>query len=186
MDNPNVQESIHHTEPGTPDIRRVSAIFPDAVAAETCRQQLIDSGMAEDAVDILRDDAHFDAWRHKSHDVSDDTLKAALIDGGIGTAVGTGVGALGSLALVAANMTLFVASPVIAPLAMLGWFAGLGGVVGAAVGVSGKQGGFPALAGDAFRAGHVVLIASTPSTVEYERAKQIVEASLQDAPTPAS
>ncbi len=47
-------------------------------------------------------------------------LDDILTKGAIGTAVGTGVGALAELALVAANVSLFVASPLIAPLVLLG------------------------------------------------------------------
>ena len=54
-------------------------------------------------------------------------LTNMLVDGAIGTAVGTavgtGIGALAQLALVAANVTLFIASPLVAPLVMLGWGA---------------------------------------------------------------
>jgi len=42
---------------------------------------------------------------------SNAVLKDVLVDGAIGTAVGTGLGALAEVALVAASVTLFVASP---------------------------------------------------------------------------
>lgn len=60
---------------------------------------------------------------------SKSVLKDVLVDGAIGTAVGTGGGALAQLALVAANVSLFVASPLLAPLSMPGCAASLGGTV---------------------------------------------------------
>ncbi len=46
---------------------------------------------------------------------SDAVLKDVLVDASIGTAVGTGIGALGSVALAAASVIPFVASPLVAP-----------------------------------------------------------------------
>ncbi len=68
-----------------------------------------------------------------AEDGSDAVLKAVLVDG----AVGTGLGALAGLALVATNVTLFIASPLLAPLMLLGSGASVGGVMGAMAGASG-------------------------------------------------
>ncbi|HEX5393217.1 MAG TPA: hypothetical protein VFW68_08050 [Rhodocyclaceae bacterium] len=62
---------------------------------------------------------------------ADSVLKDVLIDG---TVVGTGLGAIGEVVLVAANIALFAASPLVAPLAMIGWGSAIGGVIGAAIG----------------------------------------------------
>ena len=53
----------------------------------------------------------------------DDVLKEMLREGAIGTAVGTLAGTAGTIALAAANISLFVANPVLGVLAMLGWGA---------------------------------------------------------------
>ncbi|MDP1610942.1 MAG: hypothetical protein Q8M11_07765 [Sulfuritalea sp.] len=92
---------------------------------------------------------------------------------------------LGELALVAANVSLFIASPLIAPLAMLGWGASLGGLVGAAVGAEShdgtkteKKGTFSALIRDAISSGQVVLVAETRTAQETERARQVMRAAV--------
>jgi len=54
------------------------------------------------------------------------------VDGAIGPAGGTGVGALAQLALVAAKVSIFVASPLIALFVILGWGASPGAFAGAA------------------------------------------------------
>ena len=126
---------------------------------------------------------------------SDEVLKDVVVDGVIGTAIGTGVGALGTVVLWASGVTLFVASPVIAPLAMLGWFAGLGGLVGAAAGADAKrakvpgtlrkEGQFSELVMDAIKSGNVVLVARTRDESEKALVKQIIAESLkgrEDAP----
>lgn len=117
-----------HTQSGS---HKVSAIYPSREEAEAVRQRLIDGGIAASAVSIVHD--------HPStlvEEGSDEVLKDMLVDGAIGTAVGTGVVALGTAVLWASGVMLFVASPVVAPLAMLGWFAGVGGLVGAATGAA--------------------------------------------------
>lgn len=92
---------------------------------------------------------------------------------------------LGELALVAANVSLFIASPLIAPLAMLGWGASLGGLVGAAVGAEShggnkaeKKGTFSALIRDAISSGQVVLVAETRTEQETASARQVMQASI--------
>jgi len=111
---------------------------------------------------------------------SDAALKDMLVDGAVGAAVGTGIGALAELALVAANISLFIASPLIAPLAMLGWGASLGGFIGAAVGAGNKKGEFSALVGDAISSGQFVLVAETRTAQQTASAKQIIETSVGD------
>lgn len=109
---------------------------------------------------------------------SNGALKGLLVDGAIGTAVGTGLGALGELALVAANVTLFVASPLIAPLVMLGWGASLGAVVGAVAGAVNspkKDGKLADLVGDAIRGGQVVLVIKTTSPAETKTATDVIQ-----------
>jgi len=173
------QES--YTESGS---HKVSAIYPSREEADAVRQRLIDGGIAASAVDILHD-------RPSTlvEEGSDEVLKDMLVDGAIGTAVGTGVGALGTAVLWASGVTLFVASPVVAPLAMLGWFAGVGGLVGAAAGAAAtgapepstprKEGKFSELVMDAIKSGNAVLVARTHDKTEREVAKKIIGDSLK-------
>lgn len=109
---------------------------------------------------------------------SNRVLDDILTKGAIGTAVGTGVGALAELALLAANVSLFVASPLIAPLVLLGWGASLGGFIGAAAGagseVGSRDGDFPALVHDAIASGQTVLVAATHSEEETAFALKMI------------
>ena len=96
---------------------------------------------------------------------SNEVLTNVLVDGAIGTVVGTGIGALAQLAIVAGSVSLFVASPLVAPLVMLGWGASLGAFVGAAAGanagVEHKDGWLSDLVHDAIASGQVVLVVQT-------------------------
>jgi hypothetical protein len=63
---------------------------------------------------------------HESSDGSNDVLKDVLVDGTIGAKVAVGIGGLLEVALITANVTLFIASPLLAPLLLLGWGASIG------------------------------------------------------------
>lgn len=159
---------------------RVSAVYTTREEAEAVRERLVDGGIASGAVEIL----HAGALPVAEQD-SDEVLKNVLVDGAIGTAVGTGVGVVGTLVLWGASVTLFVASPVIAPLAMLGWFAGLGGVVGAVAGARsdvhslGKEGRFAELVLDAIQSGHAVLTVRAADDIQKQLAENIIRDSLK-------
>lgn len=158
----------------------VTGIYASRAEAETVRSQLITRGLSPRQVRVVE--------RARADDnpppIADDdsVLKEMVVDGALGTLVGGGLGALAQIALVAANVTLFVASPLVAPLAMLGWGAGLGGLVGAAAGANSgakkHQGKLADLVHFAIRANHVTLIAETRTPQEKEWAVEIIGASL--------
>lgn len=163
---------------------RVSAVYPSREEAAAVRQRLIDAGIAASAVEILHDRPPAVVA-----DDSDEVLKDMVVDGTIGTAIGTGVGALGTVVLWASGVTLFVASPVVAPLAMLGWFAGVGALVGAAAGAAGagapeagtprREGKFSELVMDAIKSGNAVLVVSTYDESQREIATKVIGDSLE-------
>jgi hypothetical protein len=106
-------------------------------------------------------------------------LKDMLVDGAIGGAAGVGAGALTELALVATNVTLFVASPLLAPLALLGWGATIGATVGALVGIDKKEAPLSALIRDALAQGQVVLVADTQNPEETELASEVIQSATR-------
>jgi hypothetical protein len=116
---------------------------------------------------------------------SNEVLTNVLTDGAIGTAVGTGIGALAEVALVAANVSLFIASPLVAPLVMLGWGASIGGLLGAAAGaqkdVKHKEGWLADLVRDAIASGQVVLVAQTLTPEETATAKEVIDAAVGES-----
>ncbi|MFZ6757119.1 hypothetical protein ACO0K9_07850 [Undibacterium sp. Ji50W] len=129
---------------------------------------------------------------------SDRALKDILIGGAIGTVIGTGLGALAEVALVAANVRLFIASPLIAPLVMMGWGASIGGLLGATYGAfrknagstssgdavetdksgADRQGWLSSLIDDAIHSGQFVLVMQTNTEQETAIAQEVIEASV--------
>lgn len=161
----------------------VSGFFAHREEAENALTRLAEGGLPRERMQLL-DSASMPPAPAPNSD-SNEVLTNVLVDGGIGTAVGTGVGALATVALVAAEVSLFVASPLIAPLAMLGWGASVGGLVGAAAGaqtdVKRKDGWLSDLVRDAIASGQVVLVVQTLTEQETSMAREVIEAAVGEA-----
>nr|WP_315426558.1 hypothetical protein [uncultured Albidiferax sp.] len=164
----------------------VSGFFATREAALEARNALMVRGLPKDQLQLFATDATATAPASKGD--SDAVLKDVFVDGTIGTVVGTGIGALAEVALVAANVSLFVASPLLAPLVMMGWGASVGALVGATVGATaqektvpaGEEGWLSALVTDAIATGQVVLVATTHTDAQTATARQLIEASVGD------
>jgi hypothetical protein len=155
----------------------VSGFFAHRESAKRAFTKLVERGIPRDQLQLFDADSASKAADSKGE--SDEVLTNVLVDGAIGTAVGTGIGALAQLALVAGSVSLFVASPLVAPLVMIGWGASLGAFIGAAAGVNStvaqKSGWLADLIHDAIASGQVVLVVQTQSSEETAIAREIVE-----------
>lgn len=162
----------------------VSGFFSRREEAESARDQLLEQGLPLERLRLFVSDEPAPAPAPKAD--SNAVLKKIVVDGAIGTAVGTGLGALAELALVVANVSLFVASPLIAPLAMLGWGASIGGVIGTVAGIQAKPevekdpGWLSKMVADAIALHQVVLVAKTLTERETLTAQQVIEAAVGD------
>lgn len=158
----------------------VSGFFAHRAEAENAYASLLARGLKPASLQLLDANTNLAATQPKGE--STEVLTNVLVDSGVGAAVGTGLGALAEIGLIAANVTLFVASPLIAPLAMLGWGAALGAMVGAAAGantdIEHKDGWLSDLVRDAIASGQVVLIAETRNEQETAIASEILEAAI--------
>lgn len=150
-------------------LHRIVGIYRTWEAAEFVHGQLLAAGFLTPQIRVIQgltvagEDGHAD---------SDDVLQDLLRDGAIGTAIGTAAGAGVSLALAAANLTVFIASPLVY---MLGWGASLGGLLGAMVGAQkDKKEDLSTLIKKALASGQVVLVVHTVTEDETTRAQQIV------------
>ncbi len=158
------------------DLHRVVGLYPSREAAESARALVVDGGVSPTQLRLqvpgsvpTGDDALAD---------SDDVFKDVLRDGATGTAAGTATGAVGSIAMAAANITLFVANPLLGALYMLGWGASLGGLAGSLVGSERSKGDVSNLIRDALAVGQFVLIVHTTSEDEAALARRLVGKSM--------
>lgn len=156
----------------------VSGFFERRDHAETIVNQLKKQGLTKERIFIVDEETALP--ERKAADNSDNVLTEIIVDGAIGTAVGTGVGALLTVAMIGANVTLFVASPLIGPLVMLGWGASIGGLVGASVGAAENVKPLSTLVHDAITKGGTVVIVEALNEEEANKARGIFKAAVGD------
>ncbi len=162
-------------------LHRVVGLYASTADAEEARDLLVAQGIAPAQIKVLTAASTGAGTDAKSD--SDDVLKDLLRDGAIGTAVGTAAGAGVSIAMAAANLTLFIASPVLGALYLIGWGASLGGLVGAVVGSERSHGDVSTLIKEALANGQVVLVVHARTGSETSQAQQLVS---QHADPPAA
>jgi hypothetical protein len=155
---------------------KVAGIYMNPEKAEHTLNRLLDQGLPREQLLLL----HPEQAPAVGGDADNETLKNMLVDGAIGTAVGTGAGALAEVALVAAHASLFIASPLVASLAMLGWGAGVGGIVGALAGAEKSGVTLSEAVSNALKNGNVVLLAQTTTKEQTAAAQQVIRDSVKD------
>jgi hypothetical protein len=157
----------------------VSGIFVKGEGAQIALSKLNNRGIPNGQLSIY--DNSTDANQRSPGINSNGVLKDMIVDGAVGAAVGTGIGVLAEVALAVADVSLFIASPLLAPLAMLGWGASLGGVVGAVVGserTAKTDGTLADLVHDAVMNGQVILVAKTLNEAETSIAQDVIKESV--------
>lgn len=166
--------------------------FATVQDAHATRAALIERGIPRDQLHIYQPDTP--ATGEAPAGGGSAVLKDALFQGAIGTAVGTGIGALAQVGLVATGVSLFIASPLLAPLVMMGWGASIGALVGTAMGAT-SRGGASAqrqvgwlsdLVTDAVDNGQFVLVADTRTQQQIDAAQAVMKASVGDFQNVAS
>jgi len=156
----------------------VTGIYASRIEAETVRGHLVEQGLPLAQVEVVQRVRADDNNRPLAE--ADNVLKSMLIDSAVGAVVGTAIFAVGEAALALANVILFTASPLVAPLAMLGWGAALGAVVGATFGYDGvtKTGRLADAVLHAIRSGHTTVIARARTEEESKLATGIIGPSI--------
>ncbi len=157
---------------------QVSGFFEHPAEADTAMATLLERGIPRERMRRMADGTATAPSTAATQSAG--TLKDMLEEGAIGAAVGTGLGAFAELALVAANVSLFVASPVLAPLALMGWGAGVGGMLGAAAGADARERNLSHLVSDAVASGHVVLLVETRTAGETEIVRAVMQGAVED------
>ncbi|WP_151445849.1 hypothetical protein [Lacisediminimonas profundi] len=164
----------------------VTGFFANESDAEGALSRLVERGLSRQQMQIFKSDSPLPG--PAPHQDSNAVLKDMLVDGMKGAAVGTGIGALAEVALVAANVSLFAASPVLAPLVMLGWGASLGALIGVSAGTEPiaapeageKEGWLSALVSDAIAIGQTVLVVDARTDQDAAIAREVIKAAVGD------
>ena len=155
----------------------VSASFAQRAAAERVLSKLLKRGLSREQLQILDASERMPlslAARLKSRSVRN----AMLTYGAIGAVVGGVLGALVQAALVISDAGLLTASPLLAPIMLMGWGAFLGALLGALAGLTAAVPWRPSLTpGVESAAGGSVLLANTLSAEQTSIARDVLTAS---------
>ncbi len=158
---------------------RLCAIYRDFLAAERVRDELLGAQFLLEAI-IIRQAQPGDlatelafAYENKS------VLKEVLADCALGAAVGLGLGALGALVLLTTHLSLFMASPIIAPLALMVNLATVGALLGGALGAEKRGTHYSTLVDKVTAPSDVALLVTTVNRAENLLAKIIIRRSLK-------
>lgn len=161
----------------------VSGIYRHNEDALKALNAMIEQGLQREQIQIIES-----ALEPIDPSQSDKVLNEVIVDGAVGTVLGASAFGIGHIALVGANISLFVASPILGPLIMLGWGASIGGLLGAAAGATvnltdaennDKQ--LADLVEDAIAKGSVVLVVQTMSVKETRIAQDIIRDSVAES-----
>jgi hypothetical protein len=160
-------------------LHRIFGIYAAREDAEVTRQHLLEAGFLPEQLEILDRPGHPEAVEANSDEVRNDTI----IGGTLGSLAGGALGVLGEAALAAANVSLFVASPIIGTLTMIGWGAAAGGVIGALAGAGRPETHhFADLVDEALRQGYWVLIVHARTEAQTTMAQAELGGALQAIP----
>ncbi|HLO63399.1 MAG TPA: hypothetical protein VK165_10615 [Azonexus sp.] len=156
----------------------LAGIFASRPEAERVCRHLRQGGLPGDQMQVV-ERVRADDFSPQLMD-ADSVLKDVLVDAAAGTVLGTILGAIGEALLALANVTLFTTSPLVAPLAMIGWGAAVGGLMGGAMGANGvsRKGKLSEVILYAIRRGHVTLIAHVRNEQEKLLANREMGASM--------
>lgn len=157
----------------------VSGFFTQRSSAEQALAQLVQRGMHDEQLEIVAGNADAlpaTAAQGKSNKV----LKDMLVDITIGVGIGIGIGALIAVALLVSETSLLRASPLLAPLSLMGMGGFIGGFLGSVIGASSAagqhHGRFAKQVSKAITHGDVVLVAQTHNEQETRMAREVIRA----------
>jgi VIT1/CCC1 family predicted Fe2+/Mn2+ transporter len=152
------------------DVHYVCGFFAHQEEVDDVFTKLIAQGLPRERVQIYT----YQSPRptHESSDGSNEVLKDVLVYGTIVATVGFGIGGLVEVALITANLTLFIASPLLAPLLLLGW--------GASIGATENAKPLFVLIEDAIKNGQIVLVVETQTVAGKNIAQEVINDSIVD------
>jgi hypothetical protein len=158
-------------------LHRVYGIYAQRHDAEAVWKTLTEAGFGHNQIELLerKEQLETPAKEQMVKPDSDEVRNDILVDSAIGTAIGAGAGAIGEALLASANISLFIASPIISTLMMIGWGASAGAIVGVAAGAGDEtRKDFERLVKDAVDNGYYVLIVKAMNEAQTKTARQLI------------
>ncbi len=155
---------------------KVAAVYPDASTAEEAIKALEAPAFADTKIiHISPDSSNIDrAIEPESTATVDTVVKDAAVGGTAGTITGAAVMAASTFA----GSLLFISAPIVAPLAVLGYGALIGGTAGAIHGLKLSKDILTSLVEDAIKSGYHVVIVHSAKAETKQRAQDIISETM--------
>lgn len=154
---------------------QISGFFSHRDQAESAYNELLKQGITAAQLTLRDTDSIPSATvSPAANQSSNEVLKAVLISTAIGAVIGSVAGVVVEFALMAANINLFVASPLIAPLVLIGWGASIGGFIGAAMGAMKKKQPLAQLVQEAIITGQIALVVDSYNREQTIATKKVM------------
>lgn len=160
----------------TPHAHRVAGVYATEQEAQSAYQGLIRQGFLPPQLSMIRQNPK----RKNRWIESNRTLWDIFKYTAIGTVVGGAFGLLGQIIITIADIDLFIASPFVGPVFMIGWGAMVGAFVGGGIAISSQESQFADFVNGAINDSYVVLVAYTRSEQETRKAEQLIGHSSED------
>lgn len=156
---------------------QISGFFSHRDQAEAAYSRLVDQGINKEQLTLRRTDFAADQSA-ANNESSNHVLKTIMINIVFGVVIGSIVGMLVELSLIASNINLFVASPFIGPVVLIGWGASIGGFIGAVVGAMKKNQLLTQMAEEAILHGQFALVVETHDRQQTSTAKTVMKTAV--------
>lgn len=168
------------TGDGRPDDKTltISTLYPNHASAARVHANLLHNGFRASAIVITPHPLQSEVIKGTSSKRSRAILREVMQGGAIGAALGVGVGAVGTLILMATSVASFIASPLLAPSALMVNLATVGFLLGGAFGAANKGMPYPAEVAKALDEGQVLLAIKTQGVYENFHANKIIQDSI--------
>lgn len=161
-----------------PHASRLCALYGNFLAADRVRDELLGAHFLLDAITLRP---------AQPGDLTTELLRAGenkrvltevLADSAFGAALGVVAGVLGTIVLLSVHSALFLASPILAPVALMVNFASVGALLGGAFGADKRGTHYSTLVDDEAAAGAIALLVTAANSAQRAVAKIIIRRSL--------
>lgn len=156
---------------------QISGFFLFKDQAEIAYSSLIAQGINKNQLSLHRADFALE-YNSASNESSINTFASILLSVAFGVAIGSIAGMLADLIFLASNNNVFVTNGLITPTVLLGWCAGLGGLIGLITGSMQKRQLLAQMAEEATLHGQFAIVVKTHDQQQTTMATSVIKTAI--------
>jgi hypothetical protein len=155
---------------------QISGFFLFKNQAETAYSRLIDQGIKQNQLKLHRADFASDC--NLVTNERSNVFTSILLSVAFGVAIGSIAGMLADLIFLASNNNVYATNALITPTVLLGWCAGLGGLIGLVTGSIQKKQILAQMSEEAFLHGQFAVVVETHNHQQTSTVKSVMTAAV--------